>query len=433
MTMERLWRKLWSWLANKLARNILTYTASEMLNRAVPFLLLPVFTRYLEPAGYGIVATFTTLVAILEIIAGLSVHAAISVNFFKLKKEQLAVYIGNVTLILAGSTTIIVLVLQAARPLFERGLQIPEPFLSYALVIAFCQFISLVNMTLWRVEQKAAPYGIYQILQTLTNVSLSLLFVVGLKMGWQGRVYGYLAASVLFACLSVWFIVRRGYIRFQFNKDYLLDALHFGLPYVPHLLGGWLRRGIDRILIMKMLGASETGIYAAGYQVGAIIGLLATAFNRAWSPYLYEKLATPLNENGKKKLVQFAYLYFAVLIALMLGLSYSFPYVVSFVLGKAFVRSKQIVGWIALSNTFNGMYQMVVGYILFFKRTSLLAAVTFLSAVLHAILCYLLIRVNGAQGAAQASAISFGVNFLVIWFLSNRVCPMPWLLRRRKL
>jgi hypothetical protein len=41
-------------------------------------------------------------------------------------------------------------------------------------------------------------------------------------------------------------------------------------------------------------------------------------------------------------------------------------------------------------------------------------------------LTYMLIRRNGAIGAAYASAASFCIAFLLTWVLSARVCPMPW-------
>jgi Na+-driven multidrug efflux pump len=52
------------------------------------------------------------------------------------------------------------------------------------------------------------------------------------------------------------------------------------------------------------------------------------------------------------------------------------------------------------------------------------------TAGLNVVLNYVLIKANGAVGAAQASAAAFLVSFLLTWALSAKAYPMPWRLRR---
>ncbi|NLK71578.1 MAG: flippase, partial [Clostridiales bacterium] len=85
--------------------------------------------------------------------------------------------------------------------------------------------------------------------------------------------------------------------------------------------------------------------------------------------------------------------------------------------------------WIALSYAFDGMYKMVVNYIFYAQKTYILAWITFLAAGINIILNYLLIKINGAIGAAQATTATFALQFLLTWFLSSRVYKMPWILK----
>jgi len=85
---------------HKLFKNTFIYTGTNVINKAIPFFLLPIMTRYLTPTDYGIVATFGVLLAIMTVFVGLSMNGAINVNFFKLNKEELKEYIGNVFSIL---------------------------------------------------------------------------------------------------------------------------------------------------------------------------------------------------------------------------------------------------------------------------------------------------------------------------------------------
>ena len=72
---------------------------------------------------------------------------------------------------------------------------------------------------------------------------------------------------------------------------------------------------------------------------------------------------------------------------------------------------------------------MVANYIFFAGKTAVLAWVTFVSAMMNIAFNYVLIKLNGSVGAAQASALTFLVTFLMTWALSARVYKMPWKLK----
>jgi Na+-driven multidrug efflux pump len=70
---------------------------------------------------------------------------------------------------------------------------------------------------------------------------------------------------------------------------------------------------------------------------------------------------------------------------------------------------------------------MVVNYIFYLKKTYFIATATIITASINIVLNYFLIKHNGAIGAAQATAISFTIEFILIWILSSILYKMPWL------
>ena len=412
-------------LNHKLFKSTFIYTSTNVINKAIPFFLLPIMTRYLTPTDYGIVATFDVLLAVITVFVGLSMNGAINVNFFKLNKEELKEYIGNVFFILFFSFLLVFNIVYILKSNFSFFTKFPENWIPYIVVIALCQSIYSINIGLWQVEQKSLPYGLFQISRTILDVSLSVVFVVLLCWGWQGRLLGVIISSVIFGLLSIFVIYKRGYIKFSFNKKYIKDALFFGVPLIPHALGGWIMTSIDRIFINSMVGIDVTGIYTVGYQVGMIIGLLANSFNLAWSPFLYEKLKEN-NYSIKVKIVKFTYLYDVCIIFAALALSFIAPHFLKFFVSKNFYFAYKYVIWIALGYAFQGMYFMVGLYIFYVKKTYILAWVTFSSAGINIVLNYFFIKANGAIGAAQATTITFFVQFIMVWILSSRVYKMPW-------
>jgi len=382
-------------------------------------------TRYLTPNDYGIVATFSVLLAVITVFVGLNLQGAINVNFFKLKKEELKEYIGNVVFILLSSFILVYIVSYILKSSLSIFTKFPEKWIPSIAIIALFQFFFRLNIELWKVEQKPLPYSLFQISRTILDVSLAVVFVVLFCWGWQGRLLGAVITSIIFGILSIFIIYKREYIKFSFNKKYIKDALFFGVPLIPHALGGWIITGIDRIFINSMVNVAATGSYSVGYSVGMIIGLLAGSFHLAWSPFLFEKLKEN-NYSTKVKIVKFTYLYDGGIIFLALALSFIAPYFLKFFVSENFYFAYKYVLWIALGYAFQGMYLMVVIYIFHIKKTYILAWVTFASAGMNIVLNYFFIKANGAIGAAQATTITFFVKFILTFILSSKVYKMPW-------
>jgi len=382
-------------------------------------------TRYLTPNDYGIVATFNVLLATMVVFVGLNMSGAIAVNFFKLNKKELKKYIGNVIFILFINFISVLTITFILKSYFSFLTKFPENWILIIVIVALFRFIMAITVGLWQVEQKPLPYGLFQISRTIIDVALSLIFVIVLAWGWQGRLLGVVITSIIFGLSSIYIIYKRKYIKFSFNKKYIKDALFFGFPLIPHTLGGWMMTSIDRIFINFMVGVGATGIYTVGYQVGMIIGLLAISFNLAWSPFLFEKLKEN-NYSTKVKIVKFTYLYNVCILFVALALSFIAPYFLKIFVSKDFYFAYKYVLWIALGYAFQGMYFMVVNYIFYIKKTYILAWVTFFSAGINIVLNYYFIKANGAIGAAQATTITFFVRYMLTFILSSKVYKMPW-------
>ena len=414
-----------------LFKSTFIYVLTEIINKAVPFLLLPILTVYLSPSDYGVVATYGAFTAILGVFIHLSLVGAVNVNFFKFSKEDLKIYIVNVLLIVFVSAIFVLGFIYLFQNQLGLKLEIPSVWLFVGLVVVVAQFITTLNLGLWQVEQQPRSFSIYQITLMLTNTSMVLILVIGFGMEWRGQLIGQAIATVLFALLSFRFIYRRGYLQFTFNKGYIKDALKFGVPLIPHALSGWFRTGVDRIFLTMLMGSSATGIYFVGYQFGLIIGIIAVAFNQAYSPYLYRKLNNITLED-KLKLVKFTYAYFAGILLFAGVVSLIMPWVITHFLNERYLDSKEVIPWIAFGYAFQGMYFMVVNYIFYVKKTYGLAAITFFSGLIHVALSYFLIQQSGSIGAAQATTISFFMVFIFVWILSARIYEMPWRLKVNK-
>jgi O-antigen/teichoic acid export membrane protein len=416
--------------SSSLAKTSGIYTVTNIINSAIPFLMMPILTRYLTPTDYGIVAMFQVLVGLIAPFTGLSINGAVNRQYYEKDRIDFPKYVTNCLYILFCTTFIVACVMWIfAHPIGEIS-SFPEEWLWTVIVIASTQFIISIVLIHWQVQLKPVFYGVFQISNTILNICLSLWFVVGLGYNWQGRVIGQIITAIIFAIIAIVILKKDGWIKFGIEPKYIKHAFAFGIPIIPHALGGFLITMTDRVFITNMIGISETGLYTVGYQIGFIIGILQDGFNKAWVPWLFAKLKLD-NENVKIKIVKITYAYFVAILGLALFLSLLAPWFLNLFVGDKFEGSSKYVLWIALGYGFNGMYKMVTNYIFYIQKTSILAWMTFITAVLNVGLNYILISLNGAIGAAQATATAFLLSFVFTWIISAKVYEMPWGLKMK--
>lgn len=404
------------------------YTLANILNSAIPFFMMPILTRYLSPVDYGITTMFTVLMGFLTPFIGVNMNGAINRQYYERDQVDLPKYITNCLMVLVINTLFISAIVFLLTGPISKLTAFPGDWLWSVVLVSAFQVIIQITLVLWQVQVKPIAYGMFQVAQTLLNVASTIYLVVSLGYNWQGRIISQVLAVGIFGILAFFSLYKNGWIKFGLDKKYMKHMLSFGIPLIPHTIGAFVINMIDRIFITNMVGLAATGIYSVGYQFGMVIGILQDSFNQAWVPWLFEKLKKN-NFEDKKKIIKITYLYYVLILGISLLFSLAAPLLISVLIGDKFKGATQYVIWVAFGYAFNGMYKMVTNYIYFVQKTYILAFITFGTAILNMILNYYLIKLNGAIGAAQATALSFFISFVLTWILSIKIYKMPWLLK----
>jgi|AZII01.1.fsa_nt_gi O-antigen/teichoic acid export membrane protein len=403
------------------------YLVTSLMNAAIPFMLLPILTRYLEPEEYGQIAMFQVLVNALAAVVGLNTVGAANRRFFDHDgNEGTPTFLGGCLLILFWSLLATLILSFLFSPLLSEFLGLPHIWIMLAPLMAAGMYIVKLRLGQWRVRQQPIKFGALQIAMSLLNATFSIALVVYFAYGAPGRMTGELLAPLCFSVISLWLLYRDGLLRFTYDKNQIKDALRFGTPLIPHVLGGFLLFSVDRLIINQQLGLAQAGIYMVGVQISMGVSICIDAFNKSYSPWLMGELKKN-DRQSDKKIVRFTYLYFAgAIVAAGLGFLIG-PWLIDLVAGNKYTGAGEVVGFLLAGQCVKGMYYMVVNYILYSKKTSYLSLLTILSGSLNIGLMLLLIPVFGLEGAGYAFLTSSLLLFLGGWIISARVHPMPWL------
>ncbi|MFM5600762.1 lipopolysaccharide biosynthesis protein [Aeromonas veronii] len=410
-----------------LLRNSTIYLASNILNALVPFLLLPILTRYLTPDEYGQIAMFQTLITGLAALTGLNAVGAANRKFYdKHDASALALFNGTCLHILLLSSLTLGVVCFFLSAELSQWLNIPTSWVYFALVISSANFIIQFRLGQWQIRERAVSFGVMQVSQSVLVLILSLALIIGFQQGAAGRVDALMATSVVYAVLGLLLLYRdRLLVLLPLKKAFFKEALSFGVPLVPHVVGIFLLSSIDRFFINRQLGVAEAGIYMLGVQLSLGMAVVFDAINKALVPWLFRTLSDN-NPHQLQRLVKFTYFFFAIVAGLG-GLSFIVgPWVVTWIAGPEYQRAATVIGWLCLGQAFGGMYLMVTNYIFYAKRTGALSAVTISTGLLNIALLVYLIEHMGIVGVAMAFAISMCIRFFATWWLASRVSAVSW-------
>lgn len=407
-------------LRSKLLRSSAAYAGSNLLNRAVPFLLLPVLTRYLSPEDVGITAMYVAAVGLALPLVGMSTDAAISRRYFDRDEVDFPRYVATclwLTAVTCAALTALLAIF--AKPLAPL-LAVPQSWIWTIAAVAAGRYLVAVALGSWQVRQRPGPYAAFSFALTALGLGISVYLVVSLGWGWRGRVLGEVVSQVLLGLAGIFFLFRAGWVRGPVHRGYLADAMKYGGGLIPHVYGGLLIITTDRLFLTHMVGVEETGLYIVGIQVAMLIGVAQQSFNQAWAPWLFAQLKA--NAPGTLRRVRrITRLYNAAILGAAVVLAALAPWLLGWLVGPEFRGASRFVLWLALASAFEGMYKMVVNQIFYAGRTHWLAWITFGTGVVNVGLNWLLITLNGAVGSAQATAAAMLVSFLLTLWLSRRV------------
>ncbi|HEK0623323.1 oligosaccharide flippase family protein [Proteus mirabilis] len=409
------------------------YVLSNIINAAIPFLLLPVITKYLSQEEYGQAAMFQSLVLGLAAFVGLNIQGFSIRKYFDkndvINTEYLANSNGACFLVLIFTTIITSIFLGIFNKEISNLLSIPSEWINIAVLTSATSFIIQLRLGQWQVRNDAIKYGLLLITQSSLYMGLSLIFIISMKLGSEGRILGQFYSTLIFSIISIGYLYKDKLLKLDNIKYSMLkEIIFYGIPLIPHTFGFFIIYTSDRIILNKYLGLSSVGIYVLAVQVSSVVTILCDSINKAYMPWLFSKLKLN-NKNVNLSIVKSTYYYFLFLI-FMSFLSFLIgPYIISFI-APTYIEASHIIGYLCLGQAISSMYTTISNYLFYTKNTGVISTITIISGILNAILMAIMIYYSGLFGAALAFCISKLIQLIMVWYISNKYYPMPWFIYR---
>ena len=411
-------------LKKRFFQQVSLYTLSNFVVAGVPFFLMPIMTRVLNPEDYGMIAMFNVTVAFLTYFVGLNSHSILVVRFFE-PETNISQYSSTAILLVLISTLVVISTALLLRPYIEKTISLPFVYLTLAVMVALFTSINKILLVLYQAAGEVVSYGALRLSLALIDMIISLVMVVVLLFAWQGRIVAGFLSYLLIATMAVYILKQRKWLIFSFGFDTAKEILRFGIPIIPHAIGGLLLSMADKLIVNSVIDIYSVGIYVVGAQMGMILGVFVQSVNSAYAPWLMKKLID-ITYQEKMKIVIYARIYCAAIFVTALVGGFIAPYVTPLIAGPRFIEASDIVVYFLIGNAFTGMYYMVANFIFFSKKTVFLSYSTVSVGLVSTLICWFMTTSYGLKGASISFMLGQILLFFVTCVLANICFPMPW-------
>ncbi|WP_428623805.1 lipopolysaccharide biosynthesis protein [Sedimenticola sp.] len=417
--------------------NAAVYLAANVIVAVIQFGIVPVLTRMMGPENFGMAALYLVTVSLLLPVTGLSLHGLVTVKYFKTTQSELAQLIGVILSIVVTNSLFVVVLAALFGDVIVSTVGLNYYWLSLAVLSALLQSVVLVTLALFQARENPLAYGTVQVGTALTVAAMTLVMTLELDGNWSARVWGHLSGygvavlSALYFFNKAGFLVRTEKVFFSNVKE----CYSFGIPLVPHALGGVALVSAGQMLLASRHGPADVGFYALSMQFGAAFGLMADAFVKAYTPWVFKQLK---KQDEESKILVVKGICLAILVFPVLALIFwaMIRLIFDWVVGQGFDEAKPLLGYFCAAGAFVGMYYSVANLYFFTQQTGKLASITITAGVVGIITMFGLGNALGLEGYAAGYLVGQICLFILTWVMSWKYCALPWrnvLFRRQAL
>jgi O-antigen/teichoic acid export membrane protein len=325
------------------------------VSKFIAVLLLPVYTRYISPAGYGVVELLANGVILISILVRFGMIESFLRFYFSDddagRRDALAR--RAVGFLLLSTTVVSVALAAAAAPLSKLVLGYRDPTIFRIAVLGLWSFTNLeLAYALLRVEERRRTYATASLINVGLTVGASLTLVVGLGQGARGLLLGNYGASTV-VLLGLWWTMRHRLLSGHPRVETTGVLLRFGLPTVPAEASVYALSIVDRYYIYHHRSPQLAGLYSIAVKLAGAVAFIVRAFQYAWPPLAY----SVRDDAEAARLYGLVTTYYLLVSGLVVaGLALLGRWVLRLLAAAAYYNAYRALPWVALGWALYGLW-----------------------------------------------------------------------------
>ena len=413
----------------RLVSSLGAYQVADVVSKFMAVLLLPVYTRYVNPAGYGVVELLGNGVIFISIVVRFGIIEAF-LRFYYTDADQErrdALARRAVGFLLITTTIASAALAAAAGPLSRLVLDHYDPTTFRIAVLGLWSFTNLeLAYALLRVDERLRAYMI----ASLTNVALtivsSIVLVVVLGDGARGLLLATYAATTV-VLLGLWWAMRDRLLPHRSGGEPLGVLMRFGLPTVPAEASVYALSIVDRYYIYHERSPALAGLYSIAVKLAGAVAFIVRAFQYAWPPLAY----SVTDDAEAARLYGLVTTYYVLVSGwVVAALALEGRWIVRLLAAHSFYGAYRALPWVALGWAMYGLWVVFLVIAGRAKVTTRNFPAALAGLVANVVLIVLLVPPLGIAGAGIALCGAYGVMLTTMYLLTRRAFAVRFEWRR---
>lgn len=388
------------------------YLIGNIGQKALSFILIPLYTYLLSPKDFGILALMTITIALITNTVASPLGAAFGRFYYRPDYiEKKDIFLFNIFVLLVIQSV----VLAALYWCFSKSLcsllfsDNQSLFLVQLCTIAiFLTPISSFLQSFIKIIEMAKYFVFMSLSNAVFSCGLIIYLLVIEKLGLLALIYGLIFDLCYRTILCLPILLKHS--KFRFSLSVLKGPLIYGYPAIVSGYSLYLIQSGDRYVLKIFDSISTIGLYSFGYTIATLIYLLLVdPVTQGLLPIILKKESNKAEQ--KQFLITTANYYYLIGIFMALGMSlFAKEAIMILARQKEFWSCWVIVPIITFSYVLHGLGSFVGWGIVMKNKPVLISRNLLISAAVNLGLNFVFIPYWGIIGAAFATLISY-----IVW------------------
>lgn len=392
------------------------FIVSNVLQKGISMLTIPIFTRILNAEQYGQYSLFLSWLDIITVFTSLYLFAGVFNNAMFKYSDDRDKYISSMQGLTFTITFVTFTIYLIFQNFFNSIFELPKNF----VLMMFIDALVTPALAFWsarqRFEYRYKALVTVTILKSIANPALGILLIYFSENKVWARIFSVVLVEVVVCgiLMILQFIKGKNF----YNKEYWKYALFFNIPLIPHYLANTVLNQADRVMINKIDGPSAAGIYSVAYSVGMLMRLVTDAVNSSFIPWLYSNIKAQnyaLIRNTSNVLL--VIISIPILILILFA-----PEAISLFAPLEYREAIYLIPPIATSIYFIFLYNLFINVEMYFGENKIIMVASIFAALSNIVLNWIFIPIFGYFAAGYTTLICYFLNSVIHNYYYKRVC-----------
>jgi len=407
-------------------KNLFFYTIPVIIGNILPIVALPFFTRILSVDDYGLYALAQAYAIFLSGISNFGLTIGYERNFYESSEasHRSGLLYTTILFVIAAFIFfgILSFIFSPHLSVWMKGDSKNSQIFFWAYLAVSFTGLKMYFLAYFKNMENAKSYAWYSIDENLLNLAFSLFFVLYLKLGVMGLVWGQLLSSaIVFLILSRKFLIE---LPPRLDKRLLIRSLKISLPLTPRIFFGVIGTQFDKYLIGMLNSIGGVGVYNMGQKIGNITFLYMNTVQNVYSPQVYKRMFEMVPEEGGRSIGSYLTPFFYLSMVSGMLVSCFAEEVIIILTPKPFHGAIPVI--MILSLLYGTYFFAKQPQLIYAKKTGITSGLTIFAILLNILVNVVFIKKFGVLGAAYGTLISGVISGVVTFVISQHYYKIYW-------